>query len=302
MASIRKVSFLSKGIQIVADLYLPSSAPGCPDRKKSAVIVGHQGTGVKEQASGLYAATLAAQGFVALAFDAAYQGESEGQPRGLEDPYQRVEDFKCAVTFLCNLEDNLVDPDRIGVVGICASAGYGTSAAVTDPRIKAVAGVSPMCFGTLVRDGMRDSDGVINPDHLNKLLADAAKHRLEEAKGNPPSIHNILDVFADPREDIKGYYTKWKHPRCTNKMVTRSAELLATFDAFEYIEWISPRPVLMIAGSEAMTFQYSQPIIDRAKEPKELVVLEGKGHVDLYEDVTESGPKLISFMQRYLCT
>ncbi|KAH7225195.1 hydrolase of the alpha/beta superfamily [Fusarium oxysporum] len=302
MASIRKVSFLSKGIQIVADLYLPSSAPGCPDRKKSAVIVGHQGTGVKEQASGLYAATLAAQGFVALAFDAAYQGESEGQLRGLEDPYQRVEDFKCAVTFLCNLEDNLVDPDRIGVVGICASAGYGTYAAVTDPRIKAVASVSPMCFGTLVRDGMRDSDGVISLDYLSKILADAAKDRLEEAKDNPPSVHNILDIFADPREDIKGYYTKWKHPSCTNKMVTRSAELLATFDAFEYIEWISPRPVLMIAGSEAMTFQYSQPIIDRAKEPKELVVLEGKGHVDLYDDVTESGPKLISFMQRYLCT
>ncbi|ENH71814.1 hypothetical protein FOC1_g10004061 [Fusarium oxysporum f. sp. cubense race 1] len=134
-----------------------------------------------------------------------------------------------------------------------------------------------MCFGTLVRDGMRDSNGVINPDHLNKLLADAAKHRLEEAKGNPPSIHNILGVFADPREDIKGYYTKWKHPRCTNKMVTRSAELLATLDAFEYIEWISPRPVLMIAGSEAMTFQCSQPIIDRAKEPKGTRCPGGKG-------------------------
>ncbi|TVY76961.1 Uncharacterized protein Focb16_v006348 [Fusarium oxysporum f. sp. cubense] len=285
MASIRKVSFLSRGIQIVADLYLPSSTQTYPDRKKSAIIIGHQG--VKEQASGLYAANFVAQGFISLAFDATYQGESEGQPRGVEDPYQR---------------DDLVDPDRIGVVGICASAGYGTSAAVTDPRIKAFTGVSPMCFGTLVRDAMGDSDGVINPDNLSKLLADAAKVRLEEEKGNLSSVHNIVDVSADPRGDIKGYYTKWKHPRCTNKIVTRSAELLVTFDAFKYIEWISPRPVLMIAGREAMTFRYSQLIIDCAKEPTELVVLEGKGHVDLYEDVTESGPKLISFMQRYLCT
>ncbi|KAG5807344.1 hypothetical protein H9Q74_003487 [Fusarium xylarioides] len=302
MTSTRKVSFLSRGIKIIADLYLPSSTQSYPDHKKSAVIVGHQGTGVKEQASGLYAATLAAQGFVALAFDAAYQGESEGQPRGLEDPYQRVEDFKCAVTFLCNFDEDLVDPNRIGAVGICASAGYGTSAAATDPRIKAVVGISPMCFGTLTRDGLRDSTGQINPDHLGKLFDDAAKGRLEEAKGNPPVVHNIVDVFSDPKEDIKGYYTKWKHPRCTNEMVTRSAELLVTFDSFQYIEWISPRPVLMIAGRDAVTFQYSQPIIDRAKEPKELVVLEGKGHVDLYQDVTETGPKLVSFMQNYLCT
>ncbi|KAI7758744.1 hypothetical protein LZL87_012250 [Fusarium oxysporum] len=107
------------------------------------------------------------------------KGESEGQPRGLEDPYQRVEVFKCSVIFLCNLEDGLVDPNRIGVVGICASAGYGISAAATDPRIKSVAGISPMCFGTLVREGLRGSDGAINPDHLSNRLADAAKDRLE---------------------------------------------------------------------------------------------------------------------------
>lgn len=304
MSTLRKVSFLSRGLKVVGHLFTPTRSLSCPDRKGAAIIIGHQGTGIKEQASGLYAETLASQGFVTLAFDAAYQGESEGVPRGIEDPHQRVEDFKCAVSFLSTLGDDLVDTSRIGLVGICASAGYGVCAAATDPRIKAIAGISPMCFGTLIRDGMRSpTTGQIDFEKLNKGLWEAAQDRLDEAADKPPAIHNIADGFSHPREDFKGYYSdpRWNHPRCTNTMVTRSMELLVTFDGFQYIEWVAPRPILLIAGNEAMTFPYSEKIIERAMEPKELFVIKGKGHVDLYQDVTESGPKLVDFMSKALC-
>ncbi|KAL2203406.1 X-Pro dipeptidyl-peptidase protein [Sarocladium strictum] len=308
MTTSQKVTFPSRGLKIAANLFLPAQDAQLPDRKHAAIIVGHQGTGIKEQAAGLYAETLATAGFVTLAFDAAHWGESEGTPRGLEDPSQRVEDFKCAVTFLSQLGDTVVDPSRIGVVGICASGGYSFSAAATDVRIKAVAGISPMCNGTFTRSGLNDpATGTINRETLHQQLAYAANCRLEEAKGHPSPVHNALDslasVFSNPKEDIKGYYNYplWKHPRCTNELAIRSVELLAPFDAFQRIEWISPRPVLFVAGSEAVTLSFVEEAYERALDPKELVVVPGKCHVDLYQDVSETGPKLASFFTESLC-
>lgn len=298
MTTTRKVSFKSRGIDIAGDLYLPPA--GSPDRKGAALIVGHPGTGIKEQASGLYAKKLAENGFVTLAFDAAYQGESGGVPRYLEDPYQRVEDFKSAVTYLSMVGDE-VDPERIGVVGICASGGYGIFAAQTDVRMKAVAGVVPMCTGLLSRVAMQDASGSLDKNVLQPTLQMAAEQRIVEAKGEQGALISILGTGAEEYYSTPLGY----HPRCTNEQLLRSVELLLNYDSFAYIDWIAPRPLLMIMGTKPQpggdTIGYGKAAYAKASEPKELFEVAGLKHLDFYHDATESVPKLVEFMGKWLC-
>ncbi|PVH68512.1 alpha/beta-hydrolase [Cadophora sp. DSE1049] len=304
MSESRRVNFLSRGINIIADLYSPFA--GAPNRKKAAIVVGHPGTGIKEQTSGLYAKSLASQGFTTLAFDAAYQGESGGEPRYLEDPHQRVDDFRNAVTFLSTL-DGEVDQERIGTVGICASGGYSIFAAQTDLRIKAVAAVCGVCVGTMTRNSMKGPSGAIDQTILQPGLVWAGRERTSEARGNQPATISVLQAFEEAGE----YYqtSRGQHPRCTNLQLVRSLDTIATYDSFAFIDWISPRPLLMIIGSEADkgtgegadTGGFSRVAIERAKEPKELFVIKGLGHIDLYDHVSESVPKLADFMGKSLC-
>jgi fermentation-respiration switch protein FrsA (DUF1100 family) len=295
------VTFLSAGLRLAGHLYTPDDEAG---GRRPAVVVSHPMSGVKEQTAGTYAERLARAGFVTLAFDAAYQGQSEGEPHTLEDPFHRVEDIKSAVTFL-SLRDE-VDAERIGALGICASGGYVMPAAATDHRVKAVATVSAADEGSVFRDGL---GRVQSPEVLQGMLDEAGIARIEEAQGRPPRRQQIHQETGEEERALGQHtydgweygeqaralgqhaYDGWEyyrtprghHPRSENYFVLRSIDLLAQFNAFDLIHLISPRPLLMIAGTEAASAYLSQEAIEKARQPKELFWIDGATHVDLYD-------------------
>lgn len=183
------VTFNSNGLKIAGHLYLPDDYK--KGEKRPAIVVGHPLGGVKEQTAGLYAKKLSEKGFIALAFDASYQGESEGEPRFLEDPFARAEDVKSAVTFLETRDE--VNQEEIGALGICASGGYVPYAAQTDRRIKVVATVSAADIGDLLRRGLTYyKAGGTSEETLEQHLEESNKARIEEAKGMPPPRKHIV--------------------------------------------------------------------------------------------------------------
>lgn len=145
--ALKNISFPSRGIKVAGHLHIPNDTS---TTKRSAIIIGHPMTGVKDRSPDAYASRLAEKGFHVLTFDAAYQGESEGSPHFLEDPYQRAWDNSAALDYLTTLKE--IDPERIGIMGIRASGGYTSFAAQTDPRMKAVAMVSGADAGSVFRD------------------------------------------------------------------------------------------------------------------------------------------------------
>jgi uncharacterized protein len=278
------VSFDSAGTMIAGHLYTPDDSRTGP---RPAIVVGHPGSGVKEQAAGLYARLLSGQGFLALAFDAAYQGESGGTARGLEDPAHRIEDIKAAVSFLT--AHGAVDPDRIGALGICASGGYVLSATASDHRIRAVATVSAVDIARQFRYG---ADGTQDPAVFQQLLDAAAAARTAEARGEGPQT---LRIFPDTAEQawsqggqhgVEGfeYYISGptSHPRSAKFLTWSSVDRMALFDAFGSVSLIGQRPLLMIVGREAVTSWMSVQAFQHAVGTKEFHWIDGASHVDLY--------------------
>lgn len=306
MSQPTEVSFVSRGYKLAAHFYPPVS--GSLDRAGAAIIICHPWTSIKEQSPANYARVLSQAGFSCLAYDAAYQGESEGLPRALEDPGQRVEDIKAAVTYLVSRKD--VDSDKIGVVGICASGGYAPYAAQTDLRIKAVATSAAVCVGTMARRGF-DKDSS-NMENLQAQLQLAAKDRNSDVGGEKVDIihmlpdtfdaANVPDQMPESFQDLASYYrtSRANHPRATNTCLPRSWDLMANFDAFAWNRMISPRPLLAITGTKAATKWYSEDSVASAQEPKELFVVDGATHADLYDKVDVAGAKLVEFFGKYL--
>ena len=183
------VTFDSAGIRLAGHLYTPDTPTDGPI---PGIVVGHPGSGVKEQAAGLYAARLAEHGFATLAFDAAYQGESGGTPRGLEDTAHRVEDIKSAVSFMATRTE--VDADRIGALGICASGGYVLPATGSDHRIKAVATVSGVDIARQFRLG---PEGTQDPAVFQSMLGRVFNYGTVEIRGTGGSSESFATI-AEP--------------------------------------------------------------------------------------------------------
>lgn len=300
--TVEKVSFKNRyDITVVADIYLPFGL----DRsaKHSAVVIGHPFGGVKEQSSGLYAQQLAERGFVTLAFDLSYGGESGGTPRSIASPETYVEDFSAAVDFIGTRP--FVNREHIGAIGICGSGGFGVSAASIDPRIKAIATVSMYDMGRERRQGFGDktTDG-----ERRAYLDEIAAQRWAEADGAPVrylmGTSDKIDETspAVAREFFDYYRTKrGGHPNSTTAISYTSSAPMMNFFPFANIEMISPRPILFIAGELAHSRYFSEDAYELASEPKELYIVEGAGHVDLY-DRLEYIPfdKLTLFFREYL--
>ncbi|GAA2341869.1 alpha/beta hydrolase [Dactylosporangium salmoneum] len=286
------VSYDSAGITLAGHLYTPASDGSA---LLPALVVGHPGSGVKEQAAGLYARLLAEEGFVTLAYDSAFQGESSGQPRDLEDPAHRIEDMKAGVSFLST--HKRVDPDRIGILGICASGGYSLVTAATDHRIRAVATVSGVDIARHFRLG---PDGTADPAAYQSLLDRAAAARTERAYGGKPeSMRLFPDTIEQARahggeygaEGFEYYCTpRGQHPRSAKVLDWTSIDKLATFDAYSPIPMIGQRPAMIIAGRRAVTSWMSVAAFQHLVGPKAFHWIDGASHNDLYDKPEYVGP------------
>ncbi|KAG0325194.1 hypothetical protein BGZ99_000971 [Dissophora globulifera] len=293
------VAFRSNGLKLSGHLYVPKSTSA--GKKLPAIAVVHPFGGVKEQTAGVYADVLAQTGdFVALAFDRRHQGASEGEPRQLEDGWGMVEDVKAAVTYLSTLDN--VDPNRIGVLGICAGGGYAVCATTTDPRIKATATVSGVDIGSFMHK--------LPKEQMLKMIADGALDRIQYARTGAvnyvPILPQLNEVTKDTptlmAEGAEYYLTpRGQYKTSINRTATWSYDMLAHYNSFKMLDWMVPRPLLFIAGSEADTLGYSEDAFAKAQDPKELFLIQGRTHIDLYDkSVPEVSPKLIDFFTKHL--
>jgi fermentation-respiration switch protein FrsA (DUF1100 family) len=298
-----KVSFKNRyGIALVGDLYLPKRRG---DRRLPALAVGGPFGAVKEQSSGLYAQTMAERGFVTLAFDPSFTGESGGEPRNVASPDINTEDFSAAVDYL-GLHDG-VDRERIGVIGICGWGGMALNAVAVDKRVKAVA-TSTMYDMTRVMSKGYDDTATL--EQRTKTLEQLSRQRWQDAEQGMPA-------YGPPMNELKGgeaqflvdYHDYYKtprgfHPRAINSNASWTATNPLSFmnmPLLTYIEEIAPRPVLLIHGEKAHSRYFSETAFAAAAEPKQLMIIPGAVHIDLY-DRTDVIPfdELTAFFTRNL--
>jgi uncharacterized protein len=298
----RKVSFYNRlGITLVADLYIPKDLDR--SQRHAALVVGPPFGAVKEQPSGLYAQTMAERGFIAVAHDPSYVGESGGQPHGIASSEALVEDFSAGVDYLGGL--TFVDRERIGVIGVCGSGGFGLAAAEIDPRIKAVATVSMYDIGQAKRQGLAEN---LDEAALRKNLEEIAAQRWAEVDGaertmviGTPQVLTEASTAID-REFYDYYRTpRGQHPRATTAFSRTSDAHMSLFWSYQHLDWISLRPVLFITGDQAHSRIFSEDAYRLASEAKELFIVPGAGHVDLYDRVNLiPWDKLQSFFAQHL--
>ncbi|GLO12057.1 membrane protein [Pseudomonas putida] len=290
--SLERVSFKNQfQMNTVGNLFIPKNLN--PSTRYPAIIVGHPMGAVKEQSSNLYAQKLAEQGFVTLAIDLSFWGESQGRPRNLVSPDIYAEDFSAAVDYLGS--QGFVDRNRIGVLGICGSGSFAISAAKIDPRMKAIATVSMYDMGAANRNGLKH--GVTVEQRKQAIATAAAQRDVEFAGGESQYTSGTVEKLTENSNSIeREFYDFYRTPRgeftpkglspllTTHPTLTSNVRFM-NFYPFNDIETISPRPMLFIAGENAHSREFSEEAYRLAGEPKELVIVPGAGHVDLYDRV-----------------
>lgn len=292
-AARHKVSFNSQyDVSVAGNLYLPNNID--KSKKYPAIIVGHPMGAVKEQSADLYANKMAEQGFITLAIDLPFWGASGGTPRNSVSPDFYAEAFSAAADYLGTHE--LVDKEKIGVIGICGSGSFAISAAKIDPRLKAIATVSMYDMGDATRNGLRGSQSL---EQRKEIIKQAAEQRYVEFQGGERkytsgTVHEITENSSPIEIEFYEFYRtprgevtpEGANPETTTHPTLTSNMKFMNFYPFNDIETISPRPLLFIAGDKAHSIEFSEKAYAKAAEPKELYLVKGAGHVDLYDRVS----------------
>jgi len=293
------------GMQVAGTLFVPKNLVA--GSKNAAIVVGHPMGAVRQQSANLYATKMAEQGFVTLSLDLSFWGESAGTPRNAVLPDLYTEDFSAAVDFLGTRP--LVDRERIGAIGVCGSGSFVISAAKIDPRIKAIATVSMYDMGAANRNGLKHG---VTLQQRQQILREAANQRYVEFQGGdtvytggtPQTLtgNAVGDEFYDFYRTPRGEVTPAGASTLTTTRPTLTSNVkFMNFYPFNDIETISPRPLLLIAGSDAHSREFSEDAYQRAAEPKELLIIPNAGHVDLYDRVgLIPFAKLTTFFQSHL--
>ena len=286
---IKKVSFTNRyGITLVGDLYTPKTLK--KDEKLPAIALSGPFGAVKEQASGLYAQTLAERGFITLAFDPSYTGESKGTPRNVASPDINTEDFSAAVDYLSNHAN--VNPDKIGILGICGFGGFAINAAAIDTRIKATVASTMYDMTRVSAKGYNDT---INEQGRYELKQSLNKQRTEDYKnGTYAKAAGLPEkLTGEEPQFVKDYWNYYKtkrgfHERSINSngnWNTTSSLSLINMPILAYSDEIKSA-VLVIHGEKAHSRYFGEDAFKKLKgDNKELLIVDGASHVDLYDNL-----------------
>ncbi|WEZ86623.1 alpha/beta hydrolase [Pseudomonas sp. NyZ480] len=300
----QKVTFKNRyGITLAGDLYLPKNRG---NQRLAALVVGGPFGAVKEQSSGLYAQTMAERGFATLAFDGSYTGESGGEPRNVASPDINTEDFMAAVDFI-GLQP-YVDRERIGVIGICGWGGFALNAVAADKRVKAVVASTMYDMTRVMSKGYND---VVTPEQRTQTLEHLSRQRWEDAENGKPAYqpaYNTSPKGGEPQfmVDYHDYYgtPRGYHRRAVNSLNAWTVTTPLSFmnmPILTYIKEISPRPILIIHGEKAHSRYFAETAYAAAAEPKELVIVPGANHVDLYDRMDKIPfDKMAAFFDEHL--
>ena len=311
----KKVTFRNRyGIELAADMYTPKGATG----RLAAIAVSGPFGAVKEQCSGLYAQHMAERGFLAIAFDPSFTGESGGEPRRMASPDINTEDFLAAVDFL-STQDN-VDPERIGIIGICGWGGMAVNAAALDPRIKATVASTMYDMSKVNAEGYFKSEDS-KEQRMDKRRAMAAQRTEDYRNGTYQRAGGVVDPLPDDAPFfVKDYYDYYKtkrgyHERSGNSTDGWNVTGCQSFLNQPLLAWAHEieTPVLLIHGEKAHSRYFSEYAFEKMTGVhvegesktvgnKELLIIPGAVHTDLYDDKNGKIPydKLEQFFKENL--